>query len=250
MKKLYVLIIALGTYGAYSQSSNLLIKDLENGNATVSNNQVFNQSTTASGVDFHHILEVKNTSASSQTISVRKYEDQVNTVSGNDKAQAYFCFNTYCYTPEVMTATTALAAGASFTFYPKLDEASQVGESDIRYKITTTADVAGENMILVMKYNAPVLVKENSTYFASVSAIYPTPSASKAYMDLTVAQETNGLTLKVINSVGSVVLNKQISLNKGKNTIGIDSENFDSGIYFVTLSNGSSKISKKLIITK
>jgi hypothetical protein len=246
MKKLYFL--SLLSISVLTKAQNPIeIKDIDNSFAVVTNSQTFVKSTTANGLEFPYHFQIKNTSANTLTFSVRKYEDMMN-AAGGTTAQAYFCFNTFCYTPGVSSATIQLPAGTTFSFIPKLDEASAVGETDLRYKISdgTPAD----DFWMYLKYNPPVGVKENAALFANAGSFYPNPSSSKTSADITVAQDVSGTTLSVFNSLGAQVLSKEVTLHKGKNTVSIDTENLESGIYFVRIVNGESRITKKITINK
>jgi hypothetical protein len=246
MKKLYFLSLISLSFAAQAQSP-IDVKDIDNSLAAVTNSQTFVKTTTPNGLEFPYHFQIKNLSANTLTFSVRKYEDLLN-AAGGTTAQAYFCFNTFCYTPGVSSATIQLPAGTTFSFIPKLDEATAVGESDLRYKISdgTPAD----DFWIYLKYNPPVNVKENTALFANTTSFYPNPSSSKTSIDITVSQDVAGTTLSVFNSLGAQVMNKEVALHKGKNTVSVDTENLESGIYFVRIVNGESRITKKITINK
>jgi hypothetical protein len=249
MKKIYILLFTVCSLIAVSQSS-FLIKDQGNGNSVVVNNQVISMTTSASAVGIERDLEIKNVSAATRTFVMLKSENQLNTVvNPSDMASAYFCFNTFCYIPTTMSATIALTAGQSFTFHPKLDEASVVGQSDISYEFSDQAN-GSDNLVMEFRYNYPVGVKENSMKIATVSGLYPNPAITKASIDLITEREMENVAVKVYNSLGVVVTDKKVDLVKGKNNVSIDAANFESGLYFVSIGNGNNRIVKKLIITK
>jgi hypothetical protein len=56
--------------------------------------------------------------------------------------------------------------------------------------------------------------------------------------------------LNIINALGSVVNSKTIELNKGKNLIQLDTENLNAGVYFISVSNKESIITRKITVTK
>ena len=56
--------------------------------------------------------------------------------------------------------------------------------------------------------------------------------------------------LNIINALGSVVNSKTIELNKGKNLIQLETENLNAGVYFISVSNKESIITRKITVTK
>jgi hypothetical protein len=249
MKKILTFLFALVILTSISQTSTFQIKDLNNGLAIVNDGQVFLHSTTGGGTDYSHNFEIKNVSANTHTFAMRKFEDLIHTVGGSDKAYAYFCFDAACFIPATMSASIQLLAGQSFTFYAKLDEASTAGESHIRFRFSNSSDPSDAST-MTFKYNSPVSIRENSSLFSAVSALYPNPASSKFYLDVTSTQDLQGSSLKIYNSLGSVVATKMVLLSKGKNTLMIDAENLEAGVYFVNLSNGASKSIRKIIVNK
>ena len=250
MKKLYSFGLILTAFMMNSQTDSLEVKCTSAGSVVVNNNQAFPVATTAGQIDKEFFFTVKNTSAASLTYTVRRYDDLLNTVSGSDFAEAYFCTGIDCYLPSVMNGTFALAAGANTDLIAKLNEASVVGPSTIRYKVSVNGGSSAEVIIIYLNYNAPASVRELSSYFASVSAVYPNPSVSRSFVDINAVKDLNNVSLTITNILGSVVSSKQIDLDKGKNKVAVDSENLESGVYFVSISMGTSKITKKITISK
>jgi hypothetical protein len=245
MKKLntYTLLFSLLFFGLRSQSTFQLTNQTGNP-GIVPNNSIFYRST-AGGATVEHNFEVKNISASTQVISVRKTELLLNTVSTTDIAEAYFCTGVNCYDPTVGSASMTLAPNESMVFKADLEEASIAGLSEVSYKLSN----GGESITLVMKYNNPASIRSNTGLFSSVSAVYPNPCTSKSYMNISSAQDMEGATLTILNSLGAVVSSKHVSIITGKNTINvIDAENLNSGIYFVSLAYGNSIVTKKITI--
>ena len=240
MKHLYLFIFFLSGLAIKAQIP-VEVRDIDNANALVSNNEIFHKTTTAGGTDFSFHFEIKNTSANTITVSVRKYEDLINTVTISDLAEAYFCFNTYCYIPTVITATTQLTAGSTFTFIPKLDEASVVGESNVRYRISAE----GNNLYVVLKYNAPVGLKDlsNNNNFLS---LYPNPCSDNFTIEF--ENEKEQFELAVYNSIGSKVITENKKLSVGKNKVNVNTQSLSPGIYFIQISQGEKKLTKKIII--
>lgn len=249
MKKIYLFtILFLASFiGIKAQSTVFKIVNSTN-SVTVNDNDVFNQVTTPLNTT-EHDLEVTNLTANTITISVRKYEDVLNTVAPGDVAQAYFCTNSTCYPAEVMSAPLVLTANETAIFKADLLEASAVGESSIRYKFTDAANTS-DYLMVNMKYNAPVSVKSNKALFTNVSGVYPNPSISKSYVNITSAQNLDGVNISILNSLGALVNSKTINLNSGTNKVMIDSESLSSGMYFISITSGASTATRKIIINK
>lgn len=245
MKKLYVCFLTAITSISFAQSV-IQIKDEDNGGAVVTNNQVFTHTVAAFSTSSHH-FQVKNVSAATHTYIIRRTDNTLHTVGVGDKAAAYFCVDTYCYNDLVTSTTTVLSPNQTFSLIPKLDEASVMGVSNISYEVSDFAN--GSDIIMMeLKYNAPAGVKENAGVFSSVSSIYPNPATSNAFVDINALTELNSVSVKIYNSLGAVVSDKRISLTKGKNTVSIDTQSLESGMYFVRIGNDNARIVKKLTI--
>lgn len=221
----------------------LEVKDAENSMALVVNNQVFTSSVSALGTASRH-FEIKNISANTITVTVRKYEDLINTVNISDKAAAYYCFDGICWSPSIITATYQVTAGSSFSFIPKLDEASVMGESNIRYRISSL----GNDLYLTIKYNLPAGLSEINTAVSSL-VVYPNPSNGTTFAEMISKTENEMVKLALYNSLGSLVESKDVILNKGKNTVSAGTENLEAGVYFLQIQKGNTRITKKITIT-
>ena len=249
MKKNYLftyILLSFFTILIQAQTATFQISDLTNGTGIIANNSVFYRSTTPSAT-IDHSIEVKNLTATTVSVSVRRYDDVVNTVSVSDYAQANFCTGVTCYGTSVMTTVMTLTANQIVVFKADLIEATVVGQSEIRYKFSNPNN-GSEATTTTIKYNNPLSVKNNSSLFSNVSNVYPNPSASKSYINFTSQGEINSVNVSIINNLGAIVSSKNVDVMVGKNTIALDSENLNSGIYFVTISSGSNKISKKITI--
>lgn len=247
MNKIYSLFFAfaLGLSFAYAQTPSFEIVSWTATNTPIANNTIFDVATTPTTTSANN-FKLRNLSSATHVFTVRKNENVIHTVSASDMAEASFCTGSTCYPPTTFAATVSIAAGAEKDLIIDLLEASTVGLSNVSYDV----EYGTESMTIVFRYNFATSVKTNVSLISTVSNVYPNPSSSKAFIDVVAAKEVNGTGLAIYNSLGSLVSTKQISLNKGKNTIGLDNENLESGIYFINIANGSSNITKKLTITK
>jgi hypothetical protein len=249
MKKNYTFLLILISFftASKSQTVTFRITDLTNSTGAVSNNSIFYRTTTPLAT-INHDFEVKNISGVTQTISVRRYDDLINTVSVSDKAEANFCTGTTCYGTSQLTTVITLTTNETVVFKADLIEASVIGQSEIRYKFSNPNN-GSEAITTTLKYNNPLSVNEVSSVFANVSNVYPNPSASKSYINLTMLK-ADVATVSIINALGAKVSSKNVELNFGKNIVSIDSDNLNSGIYFVIISSGGQKITKKITLSK
>lgn len=247
MKKLYftLLGITLSLSFAFAQAPTFELVTTTASTTPIANNAIFDMATSVSSdVSYHFVL--KNITASTQTYTIRKYDNLLHSVSLGDEATAYFCTGTTCYVPTVMSAFFIIPANSSDDFTVYLDEASTMGLSNVGYEVKNGT----EQLLIAMRYNYAMGVSNNQSDLSSVSNIYPNPSSSNAFINVSALKELSGTNLQVFNCLGALVTSKEISLNKGKNTISIPSENLETGIYFVRITNGSTTLTRKLTITK
>ncbi len=83
-------------------------------------------------------------------------------------------------------------------------------------------------------------VEENITEAVSV---YPNPTANIVNISLT----SKNFDVKIYNSLGKVVVEQKYN---NTNTANIDCSNFENGVYFIEINNGSTIISEKITVIK
>jgi hypothetical protein len=214
-------------------------------NVPIVNNTIYDDVTSPSSSTSGHFI-LRNTTASTQTYVVRRTDNILNTVGVGDAAEAYFCTGTTCYVPAVFSAFFIINASSEDDLTVYLGEATAIGLSNVSYEVSNGT----EKLEFIMRYNYATGINSNLNDLANVSNIYPNPSASKSFLNINSAKEINGTKLLVYNCLGDCISSKEINLQKGKNTISIDSENLETGIYFVKITNGSSTITRKLTVNK
>ena len=80
--------------------------------------------------------------------------------------------------------------------------------------------------------------------------MYPNPLNDNATVEFNLAK-TSDVSILIYNLLGeSVLSNKLGEMNAGMHSLKLDGQNFNSGIYFITLNAGNNKITKKVIINK
>jgi hypothetical protein len=78
-------------------------------------------------------------------------------------------------------------------------------------------------------------------------SLYPNPTSQKCFIELDVTLSAN-LEILVLNYLGQIVKQKNHRSQFGKNKIELDLTNIKNGIYFVSIKNGNTTSTKKLIV--
>lgn len=245
MKKIALLFLVLISRLATAQLSSFQIKDNEAAGQTVIDGQTFYHNTKNSGPTVNHEFEIKNTSASTLSLSLRKYEDLINTVnpSTNDVAQAYFCFGTNCLPSNVMTYSVELNAGESILLEAKFDEASIAGHSIIRYKFNNKNNPT-DALIITLKYDTNVGLINNQKLDDLFSEAYPNPCQSIINFNYK-NQYQQIQEIKWFNASGAV-LDRQFKSITHEHGITLQCADLASGIYFIQIKTDKGISTKKI----
>lgn len=252
MKKTILIALTALTSAAFAQSS-IQVKCAELQNTVIAPNSVIYGFATIAEDNVALHFDVKNTSNTTKTYIVKRYD-----VTLNNQAEAYFCFAGQCYgastysSPYSLTLTAGQSAseipGSFNTITADLTEYSTtIGISYIKYSIINTTN-ASDSLQFTIAYNvsSPVGIKETSKVFSSLE-IFPNPAKEIATISISSARAFES-TVAVYNALGEVVYSKPVSLLEGKNKVEINLEQLPSGVYFATLKNGNASISKRLIV--
>jgi Secretion system C-terminal sorting domain len=196
------------------------------------------------------VFNLKNTAATAKKVMVKRYDLVLH--SG---AVAYFCFAGGCYSPITTVSPNGLnlLAGQSASAVPgafqmlvtDLDEAATAGYSYVRYTVYDSLNVNDSTQFSI-RYNSPVGINELNKNLSSFS-LYPNPANDHAVVSIQSTQAFDSK-LKLYNTLGELVSEKQVALTEGKNTIELNLENQPAGIYFVNIQSGNSSSTRKLII--
>ncbi len=255
MKKIYLLLFAItcGVNVSLAQSTSLSVTNVNNGMALVNNNGSI-YLTTTSGQQLSTEVDARNTTTTTKYYKLRRFDDVLNT-----GASAYFCVGgSNCYTPTTYTSPITMTltpnqtlASQSLALLLDLEEGLAVGLSSVRYQIYNIND-ATDYFTLTLRYNdnTGASLNEKTSFFTSVSEVYPSPSADKAFLKVSVPYDGANSNLKIINSLGAVVLSKQWDLFSGTNTIPLELENLSNGLYFISLTNKNNAVTRRIIINK
>jgi hypothetical protein len=89
---------------------------------------------------------------------------------------------------------------------------------------------------------------ENITENISEVSVMPNPFTTATNVTFSSEKEER-YSVRLTNMLGSVVSSQEItSKNGGNNTVTIENKNFNTGIYFVSITNGKSSITKRVVI--
>ncbi len=248
MKKTILALFLLGSTIAYSQSS-ILLTNVGNSQTVAPSSTVEAITTAASNVQV--TFDIKNTSGTSHQYIAKRYD-----VNLNSGAVAYFCFAGTCYGAATIASVNnlTLTAGQSASdlagnynmLVADLDEGSSVGLSVVKYSFINVANTA-DSVQITVRYNGPgVGIKEISNSLNAMS-LSPNPAVNQSTLKLNATSNFEG-NLTIFNSLGSVVNTENIQISKGENKIPLNVGSLNSGIYFVSINAGESKVTRKLII--
>ena len=77
----------------------------------------------------------------------------------------------------------------------------------------------------------------------------PNPLVSKTEIQF-MSNENGTAAFKVYNMIGTVVMQYDVNVRKGMNKLELDSRDFDSGVYFYSLTTGNGSMTRKMIVNK
>ena len=77
----------------------------------------------------------------------------------------------------------------------------------------------------------------------------PNPMTDLSEIQFT-AEDNGMVNFKIYNIIGTVVKQQDIFVRKGLNKLELNAKDFDSGIYFYSLSHGSNTFTRKMIVNK
>lgn len=130
---------------------------------------------------------------------------------------------------------------------------SEVGTHPLKfYTNNWVGGQSGANAYVITTYKIVVVnntsVNENPK-IQLVMQNNPNPMVDKS--EIQFSAEENGIAhFKIYNLIGTVVQQYDIVVRKGMNKIELDSRNFDSGIYFYSLSHGNNAFTRKMVVNK
>jgi len=194
-----------------------------------------------------HTVEftAKNTSAAAIGYKVRQVA-----ITEVASTMHYFCFGS-CYPPgtnlsPVVTTINAGQSTASGGFSTDYMSQGHEGTTIIAYSVFNDANTSDSTYFIVKYYVAADASISTTTSSVTISDAYPNPAKDYFFVDYEInnAQMAN---IEVVNVLGSVVFNQEISTNDSRAKINISE--LKSGVYFYNvIVDGNRLASKKLII--
>lgn len=247
MKKqlLFLALLLVGNL-AFSQAV-FRIVEATGGNPIVNDGAIFH-SAVVGGNTTSKTFSMTNLTASTLTLSVRKFEDLLNTVAMGDVASPYFCTGLICYPASTFNSTVSLAPNESLAFIAYIDEATVAGNSKVRYRFTN--GVSSQSITFTMDYNNPTVgINEKNSPVSSLS-LYPNPTnGEKLNVNFNTNELIPALQIVITSITGQEVLKTNINPTLGNNNMEINLSNLINGIYFIKL-DGINNSAQKLIINK
>lgn len=225
------------------------------GTTVIAPNTVINLATQPE-TNVKYTFDLKNTSASTQTYTARRYDILLNTSNSQDNpvATAYFCFAGNCYgqptfiSPYNLVLTPNQRASDIPSDYQMLiadlDETTDIGQSIVRYTFKNVNNAADSIQVTIDYNNAIWLGVKENTKSVSAFRLMPNPSSNGL---VSIKSDNDFSKVEVINQLGSVVLNKAVTSLNGR--VDLDLSAFAAGVYYVRINNGDRTSTQKLVLT-
>jgi len=251
MKRSLLILLTVFCVKGFSQSSILVtnITNLASPAPMVANEVVVN--TTTFNATSKNDFDVKNTSGSTKSYSLKRYDVVKN--SGSDPR---FCFASQCYGTGQMVSlqSITLTAGQSASelqgsyqiITADLDEFTAVGYSDIKYTLTNVANTS-DSLQFTIIYNSPAGVNELYTNALSAFELFPNPATDATVLKVSSLKAMDAKVI-VYNALGAIVSEKAVAISEGKNKIDLNTNDLSSGIYFAQIKMANNSVTKKLIV--
>jgi hypothetical protein len=274
MKKTFTLFSLLLTFGLAAQNYSVFLTDpsqtiytqtLVNGSVVSMGTSATTNTSSPSVRQFKVLLQ--NKSSSTITLNVTRrivYNSPALKLDGaGNIPDTYFCFGYNCFPSTVSQPNSSDycilgAMGSTVTpdnsrdnatpFVIDLAENTTIGKYYVNYKVYDVNNIS-DSVSFVVRYNEFLSVQENKEVISSVGNVYPNPSTGLANFDVVLNQDSP-VKIEVYNSIGSLVYKNSEQRLIGKNKLSVDCSNFNCGLYFVTLTSGDSKVTKRLTVTK
>ena len=261
MKKTFTLFafLTIGVLNAQSPSLEAWTVDAAGTTTLIAlpNGTVISAGTTTAATATKIKVKFKNlSSANTNSYAVTRTD-----VYRNTGAKPNFCFGDIgtCYYWLTMESDpgdySILGPGAATApgkqLVTDLLEGSMVGYSEIYYKLwnVATGKTGADTLSFTIKYNQILGLNENASILENVSNVYPNPSTNNANIAVVLTDEVP-VKVQVYNSLGALVYSGAELHLRGKNNLAVDCSNFNNGLYFITVTAGNSKVTKRLVVNK
>ncbi len=244
MNKIILTLFLFDFAHAFSQSS-IELKNMATA-ATVAPNTFITAATFANGTT-QHSIDIKNTSASTKTIIIKRYDILLfSTITST----AFAVFNNMA--ANAHTLSFQLTAGQSASqiagtnyFVSEFFEADAVGHSIVKYTFFNTSMLSDSSQI-TLDFNPVTGLLKLASNFSSAE-LFPNPVNEKGNIIISSQISCAGKFI-IYNLHGAIISEKLISIDRGKNKIEFSTESMYSGIYFASLQFGTVTIIKKFAV--
>lgn len=252
MKKQLLTLLTLAGFSAMSQSTIKVM--LHSTGAQVMPNSIM-QVTVAAEEELKIECEVQNIGSTTNMYKVKRYDIELNATE-TLTAQAYFCFAGKCFNPNVIVAedSQTLTPNQKSSEIPgnyqmlsaDLTEANVAGKSIVKYTVYNVNAPTDSMQFTVSYNNTSVGIKSNNRQLTAMS-IAPNPIKENALLNVVSGGAINGKVV-LYNSLGAVVLEKNISLTEGANSIALQTSSLPAGVYFCNLNTEAGTLIKRIIV--
>ncbi len=209
-------------------------------------------------IDYLMLPPVDMTSATAMNMTFKVAHAQYSS-SYSDKLEVQVssdCGATWTskFTKSGATLATTTASTSAFTpstaaqwRQETIDLSTYAGQAKVMIRFKATS--AYGNNLYVDEINLDMAVGVKSNDFVTSMLLSPNPSNSNTNLEF-YTQKSNNISIVVVNALGAVVYSSEMNAAQGFNNISIPSENFESGVYFVSIKGENSNTTQKLIIQK
>lgn len=247
MKTLILFILIGLTTVAKSQS--MLISNIAT-STTLSPNAVMGV-TVAANNSISNYFDIKNTSSTTTTLTLKRYD-----VTLNSGALAYFAFAGIGYPAQIDSAAFNLVlpsgqwASQQFSsdiLTAYLDEGSTAGYSSVRYSLININQPSDSTQFTINYNSQPLGLNTNSGNQNSIQ-FFPNPvNAQNKTITLQIKAGENH-SIKLFNANGMLLMEKEPEVAEEKILINLSNLNLNAGIYLLqVISNGKTKCAKLIM---
>ena len=269
MKKIFTLFTVALSSAALAQSFSIYKTNNSQSTitGTITNGYELIEVTTPSN-QAKGTFKIVNNTANTLSLSIQRtveFQNPALVLDGSTTTpNTYFCFGNTCFPSNVSTVSssdyTILGpAGATSSpfdnstdnsqpFIIYLEEGAVTGKYFIRYRVFNVNNPSDELTFRYI-YNDFAGINEASKSVQDISNVFPNPSGNIAHISFNLTEETP-VKIQVHNSLGAMVYNSIENRTSGRNKVNIDCSHYNSGLYFVTITAGDTKITKKLVVNK
>lgn len=140
-------------------------------------------------------------------------------------------------------SNNALISGSTYTI-----PATNSIDRDGSHNTTTTFDHYYVNNVTFdeSEFNLAIGINEAVASFGTV-ATYPNPANEAVNVNITLNKNEN-VTVSMFNALGQVVVTETRNMTAGFNTVKMNTSNLESGVYFMSVTAGTSTTTTKVVI--